>query len=65
MLERMFERVDFLPGLKTVALAVGITGLYWGNKVGVVPPEVLAMLSPYLQGALAVTLGMKMIRKAE
>ena len=63
MWERVFDRVDILPGLKTIAIASAITALYWGNKVGLVPPELVAMLSPWLNGALAVTLGMKLARK--
>ncbi len=63
MFERLFDRIDILPGLKTVILATGATGLFWGETIGVVPPGLNTALSPWLIGAMAVTVLARLLRK--
>jgi len=63
MFERVFERIDFLPGLKTIILATALTGLFWGQQLGIVPLEVNATISPWLIGAMAPTVAARLLRK--
>lgn len=63
MFERVFERIDFLPGLKTIILAGIVTGLFWGEKLGIVPPGVNEVVLPWLMGAMAPTVLARLIRK--
>ena len=63
MFERVFERIDFLPGLKTIILAATVTSLFWGEKLGIVPSGVNEVVSPWLMGAMAPTVLARLIRK--
>lgn len=62
MLERLFSKVDFLPGAKTTIVAGAIALLFWGNMVGLFPQELLDALMPWLEGLLGGTLGLKLVR---
>lgn len=63
MFERLFVRIDILPGFKTVILATGVTGLFWGHQLGIVPIEVMDAISPWLIGAMAPTVAARLLRK--
>jgi len=63
MFERLFERIDILPGFKTVILATGVTTLFWGETLGIVPPGVNEAVSPWLIGAMAPTVAARLLRK--
>ena len=62
MVDRLFEKLDLLPGGKTYILAGVAAVLFWGHAVGLIPTDVYDTLLPWIQGLMGPTVLLKMMR---
>jgi len=63
MLERLFSKLDLLPGSKTYLLAAVAAVLFWGQMVGIIPHNVYDTIMPWVVGLMAPTVALKAVRK--